>query len=59
MVYSLGDVLITKKKHPCGGDVWTIVRLGADVKLKCDKCGRVVMLTADAFRRSVKPSRND
>lgn len=54
MVYSLGDKVTTKKKHPCGGDVWTIVRLGADIKLRCDKCGRIVMLTVDAFRRAVK-----
>ena len=49
MVYSLGDKVTTKKKHPCGGDVWTIVRLGADVKIRCDKCGRVVMLSPDSF----------
>ena len=54
MVYSLGDKVTTKKKHPCGGNVWTIVRLGADIKLRCDKCGRIVMLTVDAFRRAVK-----
>lgn len=59
MLYSLGDKVITKKKHPCGGDVWTIVRMGADIKLRCDKCGRIVMLTSDAFLRSVKKPRND
>ncbi len=59
MLYSLGDKVITKKKHPCGGDVWTIVRMGADIKLRCDKCGRIVMLTNDAFLRSVKKPRND
>ncbi len=58
MVYSLGDKVTTKKKHPCGGDVWTIVRLGADVKLRCDRCGRVVMLTQEAFLRAVKPPRS-
>ena len=59
MLYSLGDKVITKKKHPCGGDVWTIVRMGADIKLRCDKCGRIVMHTNDAFLRSVKKPRND
>lgn len=59
MLYSLGDKVITKKKHPCGGDVWTIVRMGADIKLRCDKCGRIVMLTNDSFLRSVKKPRND
>ena len=54
MLYSLGDKVITKKKHPCGGDVWTIVRWGADVKIKCDKCGRVVLMPVETFRKSVK-----
>lgn len=54
MLYSLGDKVITKKKHPCGGSVWTIVRLGADIKLRCDTCGRIVMMSPDAFRKSVK-----
>lgn len=54
MVYSLGDVLITKKKHPCGGDEWTVIRTGADYKIRCNKCGRVVLLSVDALQRAVK-----
>ena len=55
MVYSIGDKVITKKKHPCGNDVWTIVRVGADYKIRCDKCGRVVMLSSSEFLKSVRP----
>lgn len=54
MVYSIGDKVITKKKHPCGNDVWTIVRVGADYKICCDKCGRVVMLSSSEFLKSVR-----
>ena len=54
MVYSIGDKVITKKKHPCGNDVWTIVRVGADYKIRCDKCGRVVMLSSSEFLKSVR-----
>ena len=54
MVYSIGDKVITKKKHPCGNDVWTIVRVGADYKIRCDKCGRVVMLSLSEFLKSVR-----
>ena len=54
MVYSLGDKVITKKKHPCGGNVWTVVRTGADYKIRCDKCGRVVMLSYSDFLKMVK-----
>ena len=54
MLYSLGDKIVTKKKHPCGNDVWTVIRTGADYKIKCDKCGRVVMLTPDELKKRVK-----
>ena len=54
MVYSIGDKVVTKKKHPCGNDVWTIVRVGADYKIRCDKCGRVVMLSSSEFLKSVR-----
>lgn len=57
MLYSIGDKVTTKKKHPCGSDCWTIIRVGADIKIKCDKCGRVVMLGVEEFKRAVKSTR--
>ena len=39
----IGDILIMKKAHPCGGDQWLVTRIGADFKLKCLKCGHEVM----------------
>lgn len=47
MIYSVGDKIIAKKPHACGGNAWTVVRTGADVKLKCDKCGRTIFLSPD------------
>lgn len=54
MEYQIGEKVITKKKHPCGGDLWEIVRVGADFKIRCVTCGRVVMLTNEQFNRAVK-----
>ena len=54
MVYSIGDKIVTKKKHPCGSDSWTVIRVGADFKIKCDKCGRVVMLSREDFLRAIR-----
>ena len=54
MEYQIGEKVITKKKHPCGGDLWEIVRVGADFKIRCVTCGRVVMLTNEQFYRAVK-----
>ena len=34
-----------RKPHPCGGSEWRVVRLGADIGLKCETCGRRVLLT--------------
>ncbi len=44
MEYNLGDVVRTKKQHPCGSKLWEITRVGVDFKLKCQGCGHVVML---------------
>src|SRR3954468_21499958 len=40
----LGDVVRLRKKHPCGGHEWLIDRLGADIGLRCQTCGRHVLL---------------
>ena len=52
--FFLGDVVQTKKKHPCGGDTWEVVRLGADIRMKCLCCGRQVLLPRRKFEKSVK-----
>ena len=53
-MYELNDTLVLKKTHPCGGSDWKVVRLGADVKLRCLTCGRFVNLTRDELKRRVK-----
>ena len=52
--FTLGTVVETKKQHPCGGKRWEIVRTGADLKIRCLTCGRVVMLTPDELKKRVK-----
>lgn len=44
MVYNVGDVVRTKKQHPCGSKLWEITRVGVDFKLKCLGCGRTIMV---------------
>ncbi len=50
----LGDLVQMRKTHPCGSDRWTIVRTGADIKIRCEGCGRVVMLDRLAFLKAAK-----
>jgi hypothetical protein len=54
MELKLGDVVCLKKKHPCGGDEWAVVRLGADIGIKCLKCQHRVLLERSVFERRVK-----
>ena len=52
--FALGDRVILKKPHACGENLWEIVRVGADIKLKCAACGRVVMLDRLEFLKRAK-----
>ncbi|MCL2747918.1 MAG: DUF951 domain-containing protein [Oscillospiraceae bacterium] len=44
MRFALGDILLMKKNHPCGGDRLAVLRTGVDVRLRCARCGHEVML---------------
>lgn len=52
--YELGSKVIMKKPHPCGTNEWEIVRLGADIKIKCVACSRTIMLPRIEFNRKLK-----
>ncbi len=52
--YSIGTIVEMKKTHPCGDNKWEIIRLGADIKIKCVKCGRVVMIPRIEFNKKIK-----
>lgn len=53
--FRLGDILQLRKQHPCGGMVWEVVRLGADIGIRCQTCGRRVLIPrADLERRTKK-----
>ena len=54
MEYNIGTVVTLKKGHPCGTNEWEIIRTGADFKLKCKGCGRVVMVPRKTSANSVK-----
>ncbi len=52
--YTVGDVVRTRKTHPCGGDLWEVIRTGVDFRIKCLKCGRVLLLPRPKFEKAVK-----
>lgn len=52
--YSLDDIVVMKKPHPCGTNEFKITRVGADIKIKCIKCGRTIMLPRIEFNKKLK-----
>ena len=52
--YKLDSIVIMKKAHPCGENKWIITRVGADIKLKCVKCGRSIMMSRIDFDKKLK-----
>jgi hypothetical protein len=54
MEIRLGDVVRLRKQHPCGGFEWEVVRLGADIGIRCRTCSRRVLLERSVFEKRVK-----
>jgi hypothetical protein len=52
--FRIGDRVQLRKPHPCGGYEWEVVRLGADIGLRCSTCGRRVLLPRSTLERRVK-----
>ncbi|GAB4546172.1 MAG: hypothetical protein OHK0023_05380 [Anaerolineae bacterium] len=50
----VGDVVQTRKPHPCGTNQWKIYRIGADIGMECLGCGRRVLLPRREFGKAVK-----
>lgn len=54
MEYNVGDIVETKKIHPCGSDKWELIRVGIDFKMKCLGCGHVVILERPKALKIIK-----
>ena len=52
--FAVGDIVRLKKPHPCGGFDWSVVRLGADIGVKCVTCGHRVLLPRRDLERRLK-----
>ncbi len=50
----IGDVVKLKKNHPCGGDEWEIVRVGADIGIVCLKCKHRILIPRSELERRIK-----
>ena len=52
--YDLGSLLVLKKGHPCGENLWEVVKLGADIRLKCTKCNRLIIIPREDLNKKIK-----
>ena len=54
MKYKVNDIVTLKKGHLCGENKWEILRTGADIKLKCLGCDKIVWLTRLEFNKRIR-----
>jgi hypothetical protein len=54
ITFEAGDKLLLKKAHPCGGALWSVVKTGADIKIRCETCGKFLNLSRDDLKKRVK-----
>ncbi|WP_239253758.1 DUF951 domain-containing protein [Listeria ilorinensis] len=53
-VFGLNDVVEMKKPHPCGANQFRIIRMGMDIRIKCEGCGHSVLIPRREFERKMK-----
>lgn len=51
--FDLNDIVEMKKPHPCGTNRFKIIRMGMDIRIKCEGCGHSVMIPRREFERKV------
>ena len=54
MIFNIGDIVQMKKAHPCGSFQWEVLRVGADFRIRCVKCGHMVLLPRPKFEKNIK-----
>ena len=54
MDIKIGDILEMKKAHPCGGRRWAVLRVGMDFRMRCETCGRELMLPRAKAEKGLK-----
>jgi len=54
MQFSVGDIIVMKKPHPCGSNEWEVLRIGADFRLKCLGCEHSIMVPRKMVEKSAK-----
>lgn len=59
MNVNVGDILTMKKPHPCGCKEFEVLRIGADFKIKCTKCGHEIMVARSKCEKNIKSIKSE
>lgn len=54
ILYEINDIVEMKKPHPCGKNRWKIIRMGMDIRIKCEGCSHSVLIPRKEFSRKIK-----
>ncbi len=52
--FNTGDTLLMKKQHPCGCDIFTVLRIGSDIRIKCTGCGHDIVVAREKIEKNIK-----
>lgn len=51
---AVGDTVKLKKQHPCGNDIFKLLRVGSDVRIECTQCGRDLEMDRVKLEKAIK-----
>ncbi len=54
MDVQVGDQIVTKKPHPCGENIFDVLRVGMDFRIRCTKCGHEIMIPRSKIEKNIK-----
>lgn len=54
MKLEVGDIVTTKKNHPCGGNEFTLTRVGMDIRMQCHTCGKEIWIDRPDLEKRIK-----
>ncbi len=57
--FGVGDLLVMKKKHPCGGETLKVLRCGSDIRVQCTLCGRDMTIPREKIEKNIKAVRHE
>ena len=52
--FEVGNTLKMKKKHPCGSDRMKVLRVGSDIRIQCEGCGRDMTVAREKLEKNIK-----